>query len=100
MSENSDVKKYILISCGSGIATATLVGEKVREICRQHGINAEIQQCGIREITAKAPNVDIIVTTARYQGQPVNKPIINALPVLTGIGVESFEKKLLDALTG
>jgi len=91
-------KKYILIACGSGIATATLVGEKVREICKEHGIPAEVQQVGIREVTGKAPDVDLIITTARYQGQPTGKPMINALPLLTGMGVDAFVNNVLKVL--
>ncbi len=92
-------RKYvILIACGSGIATATMVGEHIRELMAANNINAEVRQCGVREIVGFAPEVDVIVTTAKYQGTPIPKPIINALPVLTGLGVDVFNQKLLDAI--
>jgi PTS system galactitol-specific IIB component len=91
-------KKYVLVACGSGIATATLVAEKVREIGKENGIPLEVIQAGIREISAKAPDVDLIVTTARYQGVPTGKPMVNALPLLTGMGVETFVQNVLKAL--
>jgi len=87
-----------MVACGSGIATATIVADKVREICEAAGIDIEIFQCGIREIAGKASEVDLVVTTARYQGQPVGKPIVNALAVLTGVGVEAFASKVVEAL--
>ncbi len=91
-------KVIILIACGSGIATATMVGEHIRELMNKNNVNAEVRQCGVREIVGNAPEVDVIVTTAKYQGTPVSKPIINALPVLTGMGVDVFDQKLLDAV--
>lgn len=67
-------------------------------MCKAAGIDVVVQQCGIREIAAKAQDVDLIVTTAKYSGQPVGKPIVSALPVLTGVGVEAFSAKVVELL--
>ena len=93
--KNPNRRKYVLVACGSGIATATLVSEAIKDAVTEAGLNVEVQRCGTREMVSRAPDVDLIVTTAKYKGEPIGKPIIGAMPVLTGIGADKWKADLI-----
>lgn len=55
------MKKRILVACGTGIATSTVVTLKLQEALKKAGIDADVQQCKVSEIASKT-GVDLIVT--------------------------------------
>lgn len=91
-------KKRILIACGSGIATATLVSEHIKDLLKANNLEAEVVSTGIREIMYEASKADIVVTTVKYRGDDVGKPMLNAISVITMINVEKFNTELLRML--
>lgn len=52
--------RRIVVACGTGIATSTVVAEKVREACRRAGIDVDIVQCKAVEVPAYAPGASLI----------------------------------------
>ena len=42
--------KKIVIACGAGLATSSMVREKVEEELKEHGISCEIMQCTLHEV--------------------------------------------------
>ncbi|NPV69222.1 MAG: PTS sugar transporter subunit IIB [Firmicutes bacterium] len=92
------VVKRILVACGTGIATSTMVADKVAEACRSAGIQADITQCKAIEVPSYAgQGVDLIVTTTPVS--PKTKvPVVNALPYLTGIGADEVSKQIIEKL--
>ena len=53
--------KKILIACGSGIATSTVIADRVRKLCKNHGFDVRVEQVKIVEVLAKAKDFDLIV---------------------------------------
>jgi PTS system galactitol-specific IIB component len=47
------MKKRVLIACGTSIATATVVAEKVKEIAREVKVPVVVVQCKASEIRGK-----------------------------------------------
>ena len=45
-----DKQKLILVACGTGIATSTVVCKKVEDLIKANGINARVIQCKISEV--------------------------------------------------
>jgi len=90
-------KKKIVIACGTGIATSTVVADKVENICKKEGIDALITQCKVSELEAYVHGADLIVTTTVI-GKKYDIPVINALPFITGIGEEEVLKKIAEEL--
>ena len=92
-------EKRVLIACGTAIATATVVAEKVKEIAKEAGIPVSVAQCKAAEVRGRiatfAPHV-IIATT------PVPKdlgiPVFNGVPFLSGIGMDELEAQIVEAL--
>ena len=46
--------KRILVACGNGIATSTVVATKIREKCEDNGIPVSVTQCKLLEVESKA----------------------------------------------
>lgn len=92
-------KKRIVIACGTGIATSTVVAEKVQEICRKNGIAADLTQCKVTEVASYADGADLVVATTPVMAR-IKAPIIMGLSFLTGIGIEAVEKQIVEKLKG
>jgi PTS system galactitol-specific IIB component len=91
------MKKKILVACGTGGATSTIATHKIKTLCEENGIQADMIQCGYREIFQYADETDLIVTTQKLD-IPLNKPAIFALAYITGIGEEDLNARILAEL--
>jgi len=80
--------KLVLVVCGTGVATSTLVAAKVEEEMRSRGVPISTQQCKASEVRSLAPNADLIVATTPVPNG-LGKPVIKGLAFLTGIGREA-----------
>ena len=88
-------KKKVLVACGSGIATSTVIMDKLESGLKERGIDIDLEQCKISEAKnyIEDLNLDIIVLNG-----PVNSkysiPAFSGVSFLTGVG----EDKLLDEI--
>lgn len=46
--------KRILVACGNGIATSTVVATKVKEYLQEHGVEVATTQTKLMEVQAKS----------------------------------------------
>ena len=89
--------KKILVACGTAIATSTVVAKKLEEKLRARGIETKIDQCKASEVSARAANYDLIVSTTEVDGT-AGKPHVRTLSFLTGIGIDTDVQKIADIL--
>ncbi len=89
-------KKNILIACGTGVATSTVVSMRVQEELAKHQINATVEQCKVAELPAKITGADLVVTTTSYESDQI--PVIRALSFLTGIGMDEDIAKIIEIM--
>ncbi|MCP3762999.1 PTS sugar transporter subunit IIB [Domibacillus sp. A3M-37] len=91
------MKKTILVACGAGIATSTVVCNRVENLLKDNGIQAEVVQCKISEVASRQDGADLIVSTTilptTYQ-----IPAEIATAYITGIGMDKLDQKILDHL--
>lgn len=91
--------KRILVACGTSIATATVVAEKLKEIAKEAGIRVNVVQCKAAEIRGRITtfNPHVIVATT-----PVPKdlgiPVFNGVPFLSGLGMDQLKAQIVEAL--
>lgn len=90
------MKKRVLVACGTGIATSTVVSKKLEEAFKNNGLDAEIVQCKVSEIDSKKQGIDLIVTTTNYESKEI--PVIRAISFLTGINMDADMQKIIDIL--
>ena len=88
--------KRILVACGNGIATSTVVATKIREKCEDNGI--PVTQCKLLEGESKAGDFDLLVTTGKFTGGNVNIPVVGAISLLTGINEDATLDEILSHL--
>ena len=89
--------KRIIIACGSGIATSTIISSRVSELLDEHHIHYDLIQCSLQEIDSYVSDADLIITSMDLQRSfPI--PKITAISFLTSIGAEKTEEEILNAL--
>ncbi len=90
--------KRILVACGNGVATSTVVATKIREKCEENGLSVSVNQCKLLEVESKASDYDLLVTTGKFTGGNVSVPVIGAIALLTGIGEDAVLNQIMDAI--
>lgn len=90
--------KRVLIICGTGIATSTVVADQVERLAEELGVNVNVIQCKATEARAYVDeDIDLVVATT-----PVNvdlkAPLVNGVPFLSGVGVDQTVEKIKEIL--
>ena len=89
--------KIILVACGAGIATSTVVCEKVENLIRDNNLNARVVQCKIVEAASKQNDADLIVSTTILPTE-YSIPAIRATGYITGIGTEKLDQEIISII--
>lgn len=78
--------KHIMICCGAGVATSTVALNKLQDYLKKEDLlnKVRISQGTVAEAKTR-DDVDFIVSTSPVS---LSVPVVNALPLLTGIGVD------------
>ena len=90
-------RKQILVACGSAVATATVVAHTLSWELQRRGISAVVDECKAAEVPDRVDGHDLVVTTS-YVGETNGVPVIQAVSLLTGIGVERDMDRIANAL--
>lgn len=90
-------KKTVLVACGAGIATSTVVNNAIEEMAKENNIDVNLIQIKIAEVGSYVDTADLLVTTAMTKKE-FPFPVINARNFLTGIGIEDTKKEILTEL--
>lgn len=89
--------KTVLIICGTGVATSTVVAAKVRDRLAAESIPATVTQGKVMDLLDGDAQADLIVATTEVPDS-VTVPVIRALPLLTGVGEEAVLQEIAEAL--
>lgn len=83
--------KKLLVMCGSGIATSTVVMGKVKTWLEENGYdkNIKLYQSKIAEEVNHIDDYDIVISTTVVP-ESVQDKVIMGLPLLTGIGADAL----------
>lgn len=87
----------LVVACGGGIFTTSLVSDQIKEILKKAGIQHTVTPAKLTEI-ASISDADLIVVTGKFgtKTQNVsNTPIIVGMSLLTGIGKDEFAVELV-----
>ena len=87
--------KRILVACGNGIATSTVVASKVKDYLTKKGLQVETTQTKLMEVPGKVEGYDLLVTTGQFDGQTGDVPVVKGLSILTGIGADKTMEEIL-----
>jgi len=87
-------KVKILIVCGSGVATSMHAAYKLQQYFDEEKILVHIDGAGNNELEGRAPSYDIILSTTMVTAN-IDKPVFNAIALLTGIGEKELAAEVI-----
>lgn len=90
-------KFKILVACGAGIATSTVVTDRVERLIKEHQIDAEVKQIKIAEAASLQSQADLIVSTTILP-TTYKIPAIIATAYISGINEEALDEEILSYL--
>ena len=85
--------KKLLIMCGSGIATSTVVAGKVKDWLKANGYSDSVQVFQSKV----ADDYDVVISTTVVPDSIKDK-VIMGLPLLTGMGLDALWSDLKSQL--
>lgn len=90
-------KVKVLVACGAGIATSTVVLKKIEDLFARNNIDAQITQIKIAEAASLQDSNDILITTTMLPTE-YRIPAIKVMAFLTGINQAKVEQEILDEI--
>ncbi len=90
-------EKIVLVACGTGIATSTVVCQRVENLLKTNGVSAKVIQCKISEVGGYEDDASLLVTTT-IPPREYKIPIVKALNYLMNMNTEKTDQEILDAL--
>nr|WP_311772367.1 PTS sugar transporter subunit IIB [Listeria booriae] len=91
------MSKKVLVACGAGIATSTVVMNRVENLLKDNGIDADVRQIKIAEAASLQEGADLIVSTTILP-TTYNVPTLIATAYISGIGMEELDEEILKHL--
>lgn len=92
--------KTVVVCCGAGMATSSILEGKVKDLLKRNGIEARVLKSTITQLPGvmSSNSVDLIIPSGMYQLEGAQ--VVSGMPYLTGIGVEKMEQAIVEALEG
>lgn len=87
--------KKLLIMCGTGVATSTVLTGKMKEWLKEKGLENEVKlyQSKVADEVNKIDDYDVVVTTTVVPDKIKDK-VIMGIPLLTGIGADAMYQEI------
>jgi PTS system galactitol-specific IIB component len=89
--------KKVLVICGTGVATSTVVASSIREHCTAAGIDVVVTQGKVMDLLGGNPDVDLVVSTTEVPSS-TSVPVVAGLPFLTGVGKDAVLEEIVRIL--
>ncbi|EDX9989782.1 PTS sugar transporter subunit IIB [Salmonella enterica] len=86
--------KKILVACGTGMSTSTMIAQKLQDFLAEQGIAATTAQC----CPLNCNGMDLIVTSMRTHSD-YGIPTLNGAALLTGINDDALKQEIKALLT-
>lgn len=87
--------KTMLVICGTGIATSTVVTGRIKEWLKEKGYDKDVKmsQGKVSDELKNIENYDLTVSTTMVPDRYKDK-VINGVPLLTGMGTEKVYEEI------
>ncbi|HHW26373.1 MAG TPA: PTS sugar transporter subunit IIB [Firmicutes bacterium] len=91
--------KRIIVACGSGVATSTMVAERLKNELAKRNFRAEVRVVDFKSLKNHAANADLFVSIAPYEKIDYGIPVVTGIPLLTGAGVDETVNQIIKILS-
>ncbi len=91
--------KTVYVVCATGVATSTMLRLKVERFLEEQGIQANVRQFRVTEISPERTYADVILATTEIPPEFEKvATVINGISLITGIGQTETLQNLARAL--
>ena len=92
--------KKIIVCCGAGCATSSMLEEEMKELCEKNGIQAKITKCLVGQVKdlVRMDDYDLVVPSGKYSLDTNGAPLVSGMAFITGIGKDKTIAKILEIL--
>ncbi|MDA1372788.1 MAG: PTS sugar transporter subunit IIB [Proteobacteria bacterium] len=85
----SQVRKRIIVACGSGVASSTLVANRLMELLPKHGLkNIQVDVVDFKDAKGHSEHADLFVNISPYGDTKYGCPVVSGVPFMIGFGME------------
>lgn len=79
--------KNILVVCGNGIASSSIMMAALQDLLDENGLQANLEKASLMDCTTERFNSkDLIVSSTAIDNPDVTTPVVVGVSLLTGIG--------------
>lgn len=90
-------KKTLLVICALGYATSTMIKKEITEYFEAKGItNWDVDAIGLNMSRDSVGSADLIVSSLELKQSEYDVPVINGVPLISGIGKDAVLEKILE----
>lgn len=83
----------IVVSCGTGMATSTIVEQEIKEILKEENINANIIKCSTMALDSNLENADVVFLSTNYK-LPDTIKWMSVFSLISGINEDEEREKI------
>lgn len=88
--------KKVIVACGTGMATSSMIAEKVRAVLEDNQVDYTLSQAQLSELDMYK-EADLFVTAMRVE-EDYGVPMVVGTPFLVGIGEAEAAAKNIEIL--
>ena len=88
--------KKVIVACGTGMATSSMIAEKVRAVLEYNQVDYTLSQAQLSELDMYK-EADLFVTAMRVE-EDYGVPMVVGTPFLVGIGEAEAAAKIIEIL--
>lgn len=88
--------KRVIVACGTGMATSSMIAEKVRQVLEDNDVDYTLSQAQLSELDMYK-EADLFVTAMRVD-EDYDVPMVVGTPFLVGIGEAEAAAKIIEIL--
>ena len=86
----------VIVACGTGMATSSMIAEKVRAVLEDNQVDYTLSQAQLSELDMYK-EADLFVTAMRVE-EDYGVPMVVGTPFLVGIGEAEAAAKIIEIL--
>lgn len=89
--------KKIIVACGAGVATSTMISHGVSKFLNENNIKHYIIQCTLQEVELNTDEADLVITSMPLK-KKFSIPVVVGTTFLTNLGVDKTKEEILKYL--
>lgn len=95
--------KKILVVCGNGIASSSIMVAAISDYLTEQGLTAEVDKASLIDLSGEAGatrinSYDLLVSSTKIDNPGINIPVIIGVGLLTGLGEDEIFEQIKEVV--